>query len=147
MSLIEQDMANTLPGLHIFHHETGPLYSDLREMLCAWVVSRSDEGLGYTLGAAKIAAMLLVNMPVEQGFVVMRNLLERHCMRSFFGGDGAKDDVSHFLARRFRDLNAKCRWRHTSGTPVKLWSATASKSHCYRIFDTLLADGMPKSDS
>ncbi|KAJ6621221.1 rab-GTPase-TBC domain-containing protein [Mycena sp. CBHHK59/15] len=92
LSLIEQDVATTLPSLHIFHHETGPLYSELKDMLCAWVVSRSDEGLGYTRGAAKIAAMLLINMPAQQAFVVMRNLMERHCMRSFFGGDGAKDD-------------------------------------------------------
>lgn len=63
-------------------------------MLCAWVVSRSDEGLGYTFGIAKIAAMFLITMPAQQGFIVMRNLLERHCMRSFYGGKAAKDDVS-----------------------------------------------------
>jgi len=79
-------------------------------MLCAWVVARADEGLGYTAGAAKIAAMFLINMPIQQAFVVMRNLLERHCLRSFFGGSGAKEDVEAY----------------------------------YRIFDTLLADGMPK---
>ncbi|KAJ7706030.1 rab-GTPase-TBC domain-containing protein [Mycena rosella] len=110
LSLIEQDISTTLPSLHIFHQENGPLYSDLKDMMCAWVVSRSDEGLGYTLGAAKIAAMLLINMSAPQAFIVMRNLMERHCMRSFFGGDGAKDDVDAY----------------------------------YRIFDTLLADGMPK---
>ncbi|KAK7058441.1 hypothetical protein VNI00_002075 [Paramarasmius palmivorus] len=110
LATIEDDIRSTLPGLHIFHHETGPLYGDLKDMLCAWVVSRSDEGLGYTFGASKIAAMFLLNMPPQQGFVVMRNLLERHCMRSFFGGDGAKEDVEAY----------------------------------YRIFDTLLADGMPK---
>ncbi|KAK7465423.1 hypothetical protein VKT23_005401 [Stygiomarasmius scandens] len=110
LTLIDEDIASTLPSLHIFHHETGPLYADLKDMLCAWVVARSDEGLGYTYGAAKIAAMFLINMPPQQGFVVMRNLLERHCLRSFFGGDGAKADVDAY----------------------------------YRIFDTLLADGMPK---
>ena len=87
-------MLTTLPAIHIFHKETGPLHGDLKDMLCAWVVSRSDEGLGYTVGAAKIAAMLLINMPAQQGFIVMRNLLERHCLRSFFGGERAKDDVS-----------------------------------------------------
>lgn len=66
--------------------------------MCAWVVSRSDEGLGYSPGAAKIAAMLLLNMPIPQGFIVMRNLLERHCMRSFYGGEGTKDDVGKYLA-------------------------------------------------
>ncbi|KAJ7170024.1 rab-GTPase-TBC domain-containing protein [Mycena filopes] len=110
LSLIEQDISTTLPSMHIFHHDNGPLYSDLKDMMCAWVVSRSDEGLGYSIGAAKIAAMLLINMPAQQAFIVMRNLMERHCMRSFFGGEGSKDDVDAY----------------------------------YRIFDTLLADGMPK---
>ncbi|KAH7916486.1 rab-GTPase-TBC domain-containing protein [Hygrophoropsis aurantiaca] len=110
LTLIEQDITTTLPALHIFHPSTGPLYQDLKDMLCAWVVSRADEGLGYANGAAKIAAMLLINMPAQQAFVVMRNLLERHCMRSFYGGIGTKDDVEAY----------------------------------YRIFDTLLADGMPK---
>ncbi|KAF9074847.1 rab-GTPase-TBC domain-containing protein [Rhodocollybia butyracea] len=110
LSKIEADISSTLPSLHIFHHETGPLYQDLKDMLCAWVVARADEGLGYTHGAAKIAAMFLLNMPIQQAFVVMRNLLERHCLRSFFGGSGAKEDVEAY----------------------------------YRIFDTLLADGMPK---
>ncbi|PPQ99548.1 hypothetical protein CVT24_005336 [Panaeolus cyanescens] len=112
MELIEQDIDTTLPAIHIFHRETGPLYGELKEMLMAWVVARSDEGLGYTLGAAKIAAMFLINMPAQQGFNVMRNLLERHLMRSFFGGERSRDD--------------------------------ASVEAYYRIFDTLLADSMPK---
>ncbi|KAF7307043.1 TBC1 domain family member 14 [Mycena indigotica] len=110
LALIEQDISTTLPALHIFDAQTGPLHQDLKDMLTAWVVSRSDEGLGYTPGAARIAAMLLLNMAPQRGFIVMRNLLERHCLRSFFGGEGAKDDVNAY----------------------------------YRIFDTLLADGMPK---
>ena len=63
-------------------------------MLCAWVVARSDEGLGYISGVARIAAMVLISMPPPQGFIVMRNLLERHCLRSFYGGMSGKDDVS-----------------------------------------------------
>lgn len=93
LDLIEEDVATTLPAVHIFNKENGPLYQDLKDMLCAWVVSRSDEGLGYAMGAAKIAAMLLINLPAQQAFIVMRNLLERHCMRSFYGGERSKDDV------------------------------------------------------
>lgn len=63
-------------------------------MLHAWVVSRSDEGLGYQAGIARLAGMLLLNMPGNQAFIVLRNLLERHCLRSFYGGPSAKDDVS-----------------------------------------------------
>lgn len=110
LQVVEQDILTTLPALHIFHPKTGPLYQDLRDMLCAWVVSRADEGLGYVHGTAKIAGMILLNMKPQQGFVVMRNLLERHCMRSLYGSVAAKDDVEAY----------------------------------YRIFDTLLADCMPK---
>ncbi|CDO73072.1 hypothetical protein BN946_scf185007.g126 [Trametes cinnabarina] len=110
LSLMEDDIRTTLPSIHLFIPDKGPMYQDLRDMLCAWVVSRSDEGLGYVLGVAKIAAMILLNMPAEHGFIVLRNLLERHCLRSFYGGMATKDDVEAY----------------------------------YRIFDTLLADGMPK---
>ena len=73
------------------------MYGDLRDMLSAWVVARRDEGLGYVHGVAKIAAMFLLNMRPPEGFLAMRNLLERHCMRAFFGGIGTKDDVSPLL--------------------------------------------------
>lgn len=122
LDLIEDDMLTTLPAIHIFHKETGPLYSDLKDMLCAWVVSRSDEGLGYTVGAAKIAAMLLINMPSQQGFIVMRNLLERHCLRSFFGGERAKDDVSSSLPLTTEKIlsDFSFRWRHIIGRPGQM---------------------------
>ena len=106
--MIEEDISTTLPGLHIFLKDSGPLYGDLKEMLCAWVVSRSDEGLDYAFGAARIAAMLLINMPSQQCFIVMRNLLERHCLRSFFGGERAKDDVSIVLG----SLSKKAQYSH-----------------------------------
>jgi TBC1 domain family member 14 len=68
-------------------------------MLCAWVVSRSDEGLGYVQGIARITAMILLNMAPAPGFIVMKNLLERHCLRSFYGGQSSSDDVRLFLLR------------------------------------------------
>lgn len=93
LALVEEDITGTLPSLHLFAPERGPLYQDLKDMLCAWVVARSDEGLGYVPGVAKIAAMILLNMAPTPGFIVMRNILERHCMRSFYGGEPCKDDV------------------------------------------------------
>ena len=74
------------------------MYGELKDMLLAWVVSRSDEGLGYVHRVARIAAMILLNMPASPGFVVMKNFLERHCMRSFYGESPAKDDVSFYIA-------------------------------------------------
>ena len=43
---IERDLNDTLPTLKLFTSGS-PLREDLRELLCAWVVCRSDEGLGY----------------------------------------------------------------------------------------------------
>ena len=96
LGLMEEDIASSLPTLHLFAPGRGPLYQDLKDMLCAWIVARSDEGLGYVPGVAKIAAMLLLNMAPPQAFLVMKNLLERHCMRSFYGGMSSQDDVSTF---------------------------------------------------
>ncbi|KAG8749311.1 hypothetical protein FRC14_001515 [Serendipita sp. 396] len=63
-----------------------------------------------TMGAARIGAMLLINIPLPHTFVTMRNLLDRHCMRSFYGGQKSRDEVEAY----------------------------------FRIFDTLLADSLPK---
>lgn len=90
---MDQDIRETLPNLHLFHPDSGAMYGELKDMLCAWVVSRGDEALGYVMGISKVAAMFVLNMPPPEGFVAMRNLLDRHCMRSFYGGASAKDDV------------------------------------------------------
>ncbi|KZO95461.1 RabGAP/TBC [Calocera viscosa TUFC12733] len=108
LELIEDDIAGTMPSLRIFDAVHGPLYPDLKDLLCAWTIARSEESLSYVKGASHVAGMLLINMPVEQAFLAFRNLLDRHCIRSFYAGQS--DDVS---------LNAE-------------------------IFDTLLADLMPK---
>ena len=99
LDAIEADIETSLPTLHLFAPGRGPLYQDLKDMLCAWVVARSDEGLGYIPGESKIAAMLLLNMAPQPAFIVMRNLLERHCLRSFYGGLSSRDDVSLFCLR------------------------------------------------
>jgi hypothetical protein len=44
---MEEDMDTTLPSLHLFHRETGAMREDLRDLMLAWTVARSDEGLGY----------------------------------------------------------------------------------------------------
>jgi len=108
LELIEDDISGTMPSLRIFDPVHGPLHQDLKDLLCAWTVARSDESMSYVRGASHVAGMLLINMPVEQAFLAFRNLLDRHCLRSFYAGQS--DDMEGY----------------------------------YRIFDTLLADIMPK---
>jgi len=40
-------MDSTLPALHLFHRESGVMRQDLRDLMIAWTVARSDEALGY----------------------------------------------------------------------------------------------------
>ena len=44
---IEEDIKTTLPSLHLFNAATGPIYQDLKDLLTAWTVARSDEGMPY----------------------------------------------------------------------------------------------------
>ncbi|KAG6837664.1 hypothetical protein H0H93_004940 [Arthromyces matolae] len=129
LDTIEQDISTTLPSLHIFHPKTGPLYEELKDMLCAWVVTRSDEGLGYTPGVARIAAMILINMPVQQGFVTMRNLLDRHCLRSFYGGEGTREDHQIVPSAYLKD------WL------LPLFLDHLPFEACARIWDVLILEG------
>lgn len=47
MTQMEEDMDATLPALHLFHRELGVMRQDLKDLMVAWMVARSDEGLGY----------------------------------------------------------------------------------------------------
>ncbi|KAI0318992.1 rab-GTPase-TBC domain-containing protein [Amylostereum chailletii] len=150
LSLLEDDVRSTLPSLHIFHPETGPMYEDLKEMLYAWVVSRSDEGLGYIRGIAKLAAMILLNTSASQGFIIMRNLLERHCLRSFYGGLGTRDDIEAYY-RIFDTLLADVYFnfkQHQISPAAYLpdWFLPMFLDHlpfeaCARIWDVILLEG------
>lgn len=48
--------------------------------------------------------MLLINLPSQTAFNVMRNILDRHCMRSFYGGEQSKDDVSDPMRKKYTFL-------------------------------------------
>jgi hypothetical protein len=47
MRLMELDILDTVPNLRLFHPVHGAMYGELKDLLCAWTVARSDEGLGY----------------------------------------------------------------------------------------------------
>ncbi|KAK8849766.1 hypothetical protein IAR55_005102 [Kwoniella newhampshirensis] len=79
---IEQDLDQTLATLRLFRRGS-PVRDDLKEMLCAWVVYRSDEGLGYAPYVNLIAAMFLLVSPPSQAFISLINLLSRPCLRAF----------------------------------------------------------------
>ncbi|KAG9019120.1 hypothetical protein FRB90_006188 [Tulasnella sp. 427] len=156
MQSLEEDIRETLPALHLFHPETGPMYQDLKDLLCAWVVARADEGLGYVRGASSVGAMFLINMPSEQAFVAMRNMLERHCMRSFYGGSSTREDVEAYYRQEsskqfLSDVMPKVYFnfkQHGVSPALYLsdWIVAIFLQHlpfeaCSRIWDVLILEG------
>jgi len=96
------------------------------------------------IGASRIGAMLLINMPVPQAFIAMRNLLDRHCLRSFYGGPSAKEDVSPAVSSHAYEITLV---KGRSILPVRSVDLVTNVGLTLvpnRIFDTLLADCMPK---
>lgn len=56
---LEKDMTETLPTVRMFVPGS-PMRDDLREFICAWVVYRSDDGLGYVSNANLLICMRLI---------------------------------------------------------------------------------------
>ncbi|KIR53899.1 hypothetical protein I315_03514 [Cryptococcus gattii Ru294] len=83
LKTIEGDMDNTLVTLKIFTRGS-PLRDDLRELICAWLVFRSDEGLGYAPYINLLCAMLLLVSPPPTAFLILLNVLSRPLLRAFF---------------------------------------------------------------
>ncbi|WWC92902.1 uncharacterized protein L201_007864 [Kwoniella dendrophila CBS 6074] len=80
---MEKDMDDTLPTLRMFHRGS-PLRDDLREVMCAWVVYRSDDGMGYVPYISLLSAMFLLVSPPAEAFISLINLLSRPCLRAFY---------------------------------------------------------------
>ncbi|WFC99542.1 hypothetical protein MYAM1_002287 [Malassezia yamatoensis] len=139
---IDQEIANTLPSLGLFHCEGAPLHQDLKNVLYAYVILRADEAsqrlnqgsmemealdelfLLFVPGSAYLTAMLLLNLPAPQAFLALLNLIASNAwLRSIYHLD-----------------------RHQAKNPdVSESSQPAAKQlqGFERVFNTLLADKMP----
>ncbi|GAA6062720.1 hypothetical protein JCM10212_002271 [Sporobolomyces blumeae] len=102
----EEDAERTLPTLKLFQKD-GVMHDDLIDLLLAWSVHDKPKPR-YPRGLAYPASLLLVNLPPDQAFISLVNLVEKSFLRSFYGTD-----------------------------PNEMRSYE-------RVFDTLLADFMPK---
>lgn len=154
---IERDIANTLPSLKLYQRDTGPLYEDLRDVLRAYVMVRLDQlrdarrndpdasraaaeaastgdariPQAYQHGAASLAAMLLSNLTPAETLVALLNLLaERPWLRALYAPAPSGAEMTH------GNLHAL-----TPATPAFRQDAAAGFE---RVFDTLLADQLPK---
>lgn len=99
---IEADLTDTLPILHVFQPGS-PLRDELRDLVCAWVVYRSDSGRGYAPYITWLAAMFSLVSPPAQAFLSLANFLSRPCMHAFY--TDTRDEIDAFY-RVFENLQA-----------------------------------------
>lgn len=99
---LEQDLDHTLNTLHIFQRGS-PMRDELKELICAWVVYRSDESLGYAPYINLLAAMFLLVLPADQAFFSLVNFLSRPMLRAFYSE--TTDEIAAFY-RVFENLQA-----------------------------------------
>ena len=77
---------------------------DLHELVCAWVVYRSDEGLGYAPYITLLAAMFLLVSPLPVAFLSLVNLMSRAVPRAFAAED--REEIDGFY-RVFENLQGE----------------------------------------
>lgn len=128
LQALEADIEQTLPSLKLFQKDIGALHGDLHSLLCALVVVRLDNTLDkgkgrqddsavqvYQQGFASLSAMLLSNLTPSETLVALLNLIaERPWLCALYAS--------------------------SSSTSSKKEDAAGFE----RVFDTLLADQMPK---
>ncbi|GMK56512.1 hypothetical protein CspeluHIS016_0303520 [Cutaneotrichosporon spelunceum] len=99
---IEVDLDETLPILHVFQRGS-PVRDELQELICAWVVYRSDSGRGYAPYITLLAAMFALVSPPAQAFLSLCNFLARPCLHAFY--TDTQDEIDAFY-RVFENLQA-----------------------------------------
>lgn len=130
---LEADIEATLPSLKLFQRDIGALHDDLHSVLCALVIVRLDHHRNsmakgkekqtdqddtvhvYQQGSASLAAMLMSNLTPSETLIALLNLIaERPWLQALFAS------------------STSARGRKEDAAAFE------------RVFDTLLADQMPK---
>ena len=169
---IEEDIEHTLPTLRLFQKETGPLYEDLFDLLCAFTVVRLEQkrtqnsqtvmkgpngtaaeelDCSYPNGVASLAAMLLMNLSPSESLIALINLIaDRPWLRALYSLSAtANTRRSLTLPRGSIESTPASPLSPVAGKTVVTSGQKASNSSTIlagfeRVFDTLLADQMPK---
>lgn len=100
IKVLEKDLPRTYKELGFFHNG-GPLEESLRATLEAYIFYRPD--VGYVQGMSFIAALLLLNMEIEEAFICFANMMNTNYFLPFFSMDmrviNARFEVfNHFFA-------------------------------------------------
>lgn len=149
--VIRRDIARTYPEHDFFKEKDGPGQEALFNVIKAY--SLHDREVGYCQGSGFIVGLLLMQMPEEEAFAVLVQIMQQHKMRDMFKPSMAELGLCmyqlenlvqehmyemhvHFQSQGFQTTMYASSWFLT------LYTTTLNLSLSKRIMDVFLSEGM-----
>ncbi|KAH8330154.1 hypothetical protein KR074_005100 [Drosophila pseudoananassae] len=149
--VIRRDIARTYPEVEFFKEKDGPGQEALFNVIKAY--SLHDREVGYCQGSGFIVGLLLMQMPEEEAFAVLVQIMQQHRMRHMFKPSMSElglcmyqlenlvqeqipDMHIHFQQQGFQTTMYASSWFLT------LYTTTLNVNLSCRIMDVFLSEGM-----
>lgn len=149
--VIRRDIARTYPEHDFFKEKDGLGQEALFNVMKAY--SLHDREVGYCQGSGFIVGLLLMQMPEEEAFAVLVQIMQQHRMRDMFKPSMAELGVCmyqlenlvqeqfpelhvHFQTQGFQTTMYASRWFLT------LYTTTLNLAISCRVMDIFLSEGM-----
>ncbi|XP_023174372.1 ecotropic viral integration site 5 ortholog isoform X1 [Drosophila hydei] len=149
--VIRRDIARTYPEVDFFKEKDGPGQEALFNVIKAY--SLHDREVGYCQGSGFIVGLLLMQMPEEEAFAVLVQIMQQHRMRHMFKPSMSElglcmyqlenlvqeqipDMHLHFQQQGFQTTMYASSWFLT------LYTTTLNVNLSCRIMDVFLSEGM-----
>ncbi|XP_032593762.1 ecotropic viral integration site 5 ortholog isoform X1 [Drosophila grimshawi] len=149
--VIRRDIARTYPEVDFFKEKDGPGQEALFNVIKAY--SLHDREVGYCQGSGFIVGLLLMQMPEEEAFAVLVQIMQQHRMRHMFKPSMSElglcmyqlenlvqeqipDMHLHFQQQGFQTTMYASSWFLT------LYTTTMNVNLSCRIMDVFLSEGM-----
>ncbi|TDG39440.1 hypothetical protein AWZ03_014139 [Drosophila navojoa] len=149
--VIRRDIARTYPEVDFFKEKDGPGQEALFNVIKAY--SLHDREVGYCQGSGFIVGLLLMQMPEEEAFAVLVQIMQQHRMRHMFKPSMSElglcmyqlenlvqeqipDMHLHFQLQGFQTTMYASSWFLT------LYTTTLNVNLSCRIMDVFLSEGM-----
>ncbi|ALC49482.1 CG11727 [Drosophila busckii] len=149
--VIRRDIARTYPEVDFFKEKDGPGQEALFNVIKAY--SLHDREVGYCQGSGFIVGLLLMQMPEEEAFAVLVQIMQQHRMRHMFKPSMSELGLCmyqleslvqeqipemhlHFQQQGFQTTMYASSWFLT------LYTTTLNVNLSCRIMDVFLSEGM-----
>lgn len=149
--VIRRDIARTYPEHDFFKEKDGLGQEALFNVMKAY--SLHDREVGYCQGSGFIVGLLLMQMPEEEAFAVLVQIMQQHRMRDMFKPSMAElgvcmHQLESVVQEQFPDLHVHFQSQsfqtsmYASGWFLTLYTTSLNVTVCCRIMDIFLSEGM-----